>query len=94
MRVTPKILSVTVILDSSTALHFIRDAITAVCNSSSAMVRTLEFNIAKCDFLIMNEIFMSLPWMMRKYAHVLYASCDESSKLCSSTVAPLSLLKP
>ena len=49
------------IWDSSTILNFILDAITATCSSSFGMLRTLEFNGAKRDFPIMNEIFMSLP---------------------------------
>ena len=56
-----KYISLTVIWVSSTILHFILDAITAPCSSSFGMVRTLESNGAKRDFLIMNKIFMLLP---------------------------------
>ena len=43
---------------------------------------------------MMNEMFMSLPRMMQKYAHALYASWDELVKICNCTVSPLSSLKP
>ena len=60
--VTPKIyISLTVIWNSSTILHFILDAITADYSSSFGMVRTLEFNGANRDLPIMTKIFMSLP---------------------------------
>ena len=87
-------MSLNVIWDSSTILHFILDAITAACSSRIGMIKTLEFYGANRDFPIMNEIFMSLPSMIRKYAHVSYSNGDESVKICNSTMSPLCSLKP
>ena len=87
-------MSLNVIWDSSTILHFILDAITAACSSRIGMIKTLEFYGANRDFPIMNEIFMSLPSMIRKYAHVPYANCYKSVRICNSTMSPLCSLKP